>query len=185
MTTLVMLLRFMPEGLAATEIPADFQAIIFLKVLKFDRSLEARVKSDFTIGIVHIDGSESSKEHCKEIAGKFKEKIGSEKLHGKSVRLVEIAMPATADPAVVFDAKDLNALYVCKNMGEPASKLLLMAKEKKVLTYSDSRDYLDKGLSIGIKLESGKPKIIINKKVSDEMGASFDPRLLQLAEVLE
>jgi hypothetical protein len=164
-------------------VPANFQAIFFTKVLKYARNLEARAKDPMTIGYVYNPESEASKAHYGAMFPDFKKVLEQQKLASLGFKAIEVAIPngKSLDASISLDA-----IYLSPGLADAQLQSVVeAAASRKLFTYTEEESYFKKGIMLGIKLNEGRPQILVNKKVAESASVEFDARLLQVSQVIE
>ena len=59
------------------------------------------------------------------------------------------------------------------------------ARKSRIVTLTGIPAFVDRGVSVGIDLQGGKPRILINLQAARAEGADFDSGLLKLARIVE
>lgn len=143
-----------PVSAATQAAPAQLQSALILKLLPYYQNLGDK---NFTI---HVVGSE-------DIAKKLRENIGVQ--IGKAT-LVNVTTGDTPinGAAVVYIAKGADALN--------------WTQKNKVLSVSGDPNMVSQGVTLGISLEDGKPKVFLNLRTSKAEGADWNSAILKVAE---
>ncbi|MBU0650282.1 YfiR family protein, partial [bacterium] len=55
---------------------------------------------------------------------------------------------------------------------------------KKIMGVADKIEYVEQGLCLGIGVEAGKPKLIVNRQGSQDSGTNFSAQLLKLVKLI-
>lgn len=143
------------------KVPAKMQAALFKKIFLFDKTIKDQ--SDIKIYIVF---DEKSKNEKSEISKAFAEE------GIKSEAFTKAQFTANASECLV--------VYIAGNLIVSPD----IFTENKILSLSGNQDLVKKGdVSIGLALENGKPKILINKNQLINEKHEVSSQLLKLAEV--
>jgi hypothetical protein len=163
------------------DVPVRTQVPILLKVISFDRQLRARAPREVVVGVVMQGGYR-----------------GSVLAHGEAVAI--LATPgATVDGipvrVVTFDLDRLSIegmfantslthLYVTPLRAVDIGELAVRARAARVTTLASVPEYLTRGLSLGVGLRAGRPRILVNVRASRAEGAELSAELLKLADLI-
>lgn len=143
----------------ATKAPANVQAALFIKLLAFNKGL-ASVGS-FT---VYVLGDSA-------FAGELK------KAEGKKVGPLTLAK---VEEGAGLPGSAPHVLYIGdEGQFEAASKY---TQDNKILSITGIPDLVKKGVSLGVGIMGGKPKIFINLESSKAEGINWNPAILKLAQ---
>lgn len=155
---------------ATEEIPADFQANLFKKILLFDRSL---AKGD--VQKIAIPYSENGQGHAEALAAAF----------------VKVGIAANGIKAKTWSTDNVRALLADTSVVYVTHPLTAEANSycysKKKLTIAGEPTLVEAGhASIAItKKADGKPLILVNLKRLKNEGHEFSSDLLNLAKVID
>lgn len=138
-------------------VPATLQAALFKKIFAFDKTVQAKGSTD--VVILSSGGS------ADEIVSAFNSAgISTKVVSGNQV-------PSGA-----------NIVYVMPGVASPKQQ----CAQKKVLSISGVSSYAESGkVSIGLDVEGGKPKIIVNMAQLKAEGQELSSDLLKLAKVIQ
>lgn len=168
----------------SAQVPPDFQALLFYKVLNFDRTGAKRTEREFVVGVVYRSDRPQSKEHFEEVFSGFHQQLEDKVLFEKSIRVLALPVAKDANIETLIPLNSYHALYLCQDLAETFSEIVAVSRANKIITLSAAVEYLYEGVTIGVKLVGGKSKIIINKASTTGVGLNLDPRFLQLAEII-
>ncbi len=183
----VMALLFALSRAAAAEsmaFSAEIQVPLLLKILTYDRQLEAKAGTDLVIGIIHDPADRDSSKAADEIATTLY------KFAGKTVKrlpikyfLIEYTKPADLEAFV--KAKGINMLYVTPGVSRALPDIIKLSQARHLTTTTGVPDYVRKGVAVGIGERQNKPQILINLPASKSEGSEFDASLLRIATVVQ
>ncbi len=163
-------------------IPAKLQAAIFMKVLSYDSNLKARSPSNVVIAIV-TDAQTSGRKS--DIQSGF-EAIAGKSIQGKTVKITAIDFKSGDQLNKDVKAAGANILYVSKGAAEATINAVIgLANSNSVPVLCDAESLVRKGIAVGLTIESGKPKIVVNLKTAKQQGMKLSSKVLQLAKVIK
>lgn len=163
-------------------VPVDVQFSLFSKILTFDRNLPARVNDSLVVGLVYqkkFRGSLIVKNKAVEATPSLK------KMGGFNSRCVEIDISDAADLAKAISKNGVDILYIAPLRAVEMEKIAAASRARQTMTLTGVPEYVESGLAVGIGMQGGKPRIIINLPAAKAEGVDFDSRLLKLAKILK
>jgi len=143
----------------AQKAPPKLQAALFVKLLGFYTNLGS---GDFTI---HVVGAPAVAEQLKGHVGK---KVGKAKLSAIS----EGDGPPSNDAKVVY-------------VGASVKEITGFSQANKVLTITGEPKFVNDGVTLGVKIEAGKPKILLNLSSTKAEDVNWNPAILKVASTVE
>lgn len=153
---IVLIVLCISPVLAQRVAPARVQAKLFSKLLAFYTNLGTE---DFTI---HVVDAPSVAKELKKLVGT---KIGNATLGGVS----------SGSEAPENGAK---VVY----LGKKNESVIQFARQSKVLTITGNPSLVKQGVTLGLGLDRGKTKIMLNLSTSKEEGIVWNPAILRVAE---
>jgi hypothetical protein len=180
---LIAMMIFVFGSLAnAQGVPNNLQAAIFYKVLAYDYNIQSQPGSDITIAVV-IDGKTSGQKDA--IEAGFK-KIAGQKLGGKTVKIATINISNAGELDSMIASLGGDIIYVAEGSADSTiAKVIQIANQEKYATLCGSEQLTQKGLAIGLTVEDGKPRIVINLPASRSQGMKLSSKVLRLAKILQ
>ena len=160
-------------------VPSNLQAAIFYKVLAYDYNIQTKSGDEITIYVV-IDNKTTGQRDA--IEAGFK-KIAGQKLAGKTIKLAVITA-GELDDAIVSSSGEI--IYVPDGATDSTvTKVLQIARNNKHATLCGNEGLAERGVAIGLTVEGGKPKIVINLPASQAQGMKLSSKVLRLAKVIK
>lgn len=165
------------------ELPASLQIPLLLKVLTYDRQLEARSGGEVNIGIVYSPSDAASSQATTDVSGTLN------KFSGKTVKKLPISYWTVEFVSAerlesILEDKGINVLYISPGVERHLEAITRVAQSRGVTTTTGVPDYVRKGVAVGIGERRGKPQIYINLEASKSEGSEFDASLLRIATVV-
>lgn len=162
------------------EVPVAVQLPLLLKVMSFDRQLQARGAGGLVIAIAYQSGyheSASAKDGAVRAAG------GGRVIDGMPVSVVTIDLDREElGPALAHSRATL--LYVAPLRGVDLKQLTSVTRAARVSTLTGVMHYVELGLAVGVRLRGDRLRIVVNLAASRLEGAELTAELLRLADVL-
>jgi len=188
---LLFLILLMPVSSSAQQrqdvtqeaVPEEIQVPIFLKILTYDRSLEARVKDTIRIGILYFPGNDRSKKNKDAIIENLE--LNKDKtINGVPFSFMEIEFSTEKSLAEVIKEKRVNILYVTSDGSLAPKGISTITRAKKILTLTGRMDYVSQGISVGLGVKEEKPQVVINLPSARAEGSDFSANLLKVCKVI-
>ena len=147
----------------ATDAPANVAAAITAKLIAFEKNISGTAQ-DISI---YVMGDAA-------VAAEYKKAIG--KNIGKAtLKKVDSGdgVP-TSKPNILFVGKSANV-----------GKALEYSRANKILSITGIVDYVNKGVTLGVGVEGGKPKILLNLSSSSDEGLDWNPAIIKIAKTIK
>ena len=111
--------------------------------------------------------------------------LGNVKVQGLPVRAIAAALhrPPPAFSTAV-EAQGIDALYVSPGLDADVPAIIEVSRRRKVITMASRHEQVQRGLSLGVFADRGKPTIVVNLAAAKSEGAAFGSDLLRLANVI-
>ena len=160
-------------------VPENQQAAIFYKVLAYDYNLQSKSGNEVTIAVITDSKTDGRQKALLDGFNKLK----GRRLGGKRIKVIAVKLSGGALPS---DAAASDILYLPEGADEKTVDVVLsFAKQEKHATLGGSEFLAAKGCAIGITVEAGKPKVVINLPASLAQGMNLSSKVLRLAKVLQ
>ncbi len=137
--------------------PAQIQAALFVKLLAFHQGLAGQ---EITI---HVVGNDKVAAELKRVSGVA---VGTGKLGGVTAG----GIPPEKKPSAVY-------------IGDPArlEAATDYARKNGVITLTGLPELVPRGVSLGIGISGGKPRVLLNISASKDEGIRWDPTILKVS----
>jgi hypothetical protein len=165
-------------------VPVSVQYPLFLRILTFDRNLEARVGDEIVIAIVYQEKFKRSL-NVKDELVRVMDESPIKKIEDIPIRYVPIDIRDKTDLAKVVSKNKADILYITPLRTIQTETITAVSRDKKITTLTGVPDYVESGLAVGIGIKGEKPLIIVNLKGAKAEGVNFDSELLKLAKIVE
>lgn len=138
--------------------PLKIQSAIFLKLLAFVKDLDGG--GDIS---VHVIGNP-------EFADEMKKALGREIGKSKIVSVEETSELPSQRPSIIY-------------VGDPAKlgEIVAYTRSSKILSITGLPDLVSKGVTLGIGVAEGKPKILLNISASEKEGIVWNPAIMKIS----
>lgn len=163
-----------------SELSAQQQALLLLKILPYDRNLEARSPGVIRVGILSSPGRARA---VGQIEAALRQLSSTSALEPWAIEVVTVSHASPDQLRVELLERQLAALYLPPR--SPAlSGVLQLTRAQDVLTFSPDPDAVRAGVSVGLVVDGGKAGILINLASCRAEGSDFPANFLSLAEVV-
>lgn len=184
-TRQIFIFLFLIESLFAQELPPNLKALLMLKIIPYDRLMSEKVKSEtFNIGILRKINSDSKE--VKENIDNAVKNAGL-KILDKNVKSIIIDYKSPAELETFLKSNNIVAIYISSDLSGNIPEIISVTRKNRVLTFIGSgiKANLKRGVSVGLGVEGGRPKIYVNLEASKKEGCEFSSQFLNLAEIIE
>lgn len=169
----------------SVDVPVDVQSNMLLRTLGYDRAILKKDGDEVRIGILYNENNTESMKAF-EIAGDwlYEQKSAGRKIGNKNLKFTGMSYYNEAGLKSMIENLDVSVLYVTPGNEENLIAISNVANSKEILTFGGRRDYVAHGLAIGVEMEAGKPRVIINLANAKTQGADFKAEFLKVAKVV-
>ncbi|MBD3219762.1 DUF4154 domain-containing protein [bacterium] len=168
---------------SAQPVPEKTQLPIFFKLLTYDRVLWDDAPGRLTIGLLHRPEDERSQANLTAMIDVLTAST-SKTINGVPFDFLAIGWGPDGDLAARLDASDVDVLYVTDGHGDVLDQVSAASRRLGLLTLSARAAWVDDGLALGIGLDAGRPRIIVNLAAVEAEGHELDSRVLRLCKVV-
>jgi hypothetical protein len=171
------------SSVLALDAPAQLQVTILGRALGYEATLKERVGDSLMLLVLYRSGEYDSEQCSKQIFEVF----DGMKLtvQGMPLRAIRAAY-AGEDALRRAIAKDgLDMLYVCDGLQDAAPELARLGSMQHLVTIGASEGLVREGLTLGVSMRGGRPKILVNATRAKEGAIRFESGLLRLAEMVD
>lgn len=148
----------MSVTVSAADLPQNVQALLILKVL----GSEQKISEQADVSIYVKDAPQIGAE-LKKLIG---QKVGSGVL-------------SKVDTGTLVPTEKYSSIYV--GSAKDIDKTVDYTSSQDVLSLTGDQTLVDKGISIGMSAEGGRPKFILNLTASKNEGLTWKPSILSIA----
>ncbi len=165
-------------------VPVEHQVPIFLKILTFDRNLQARVGDEIVFLVVFQKQFRQSL-LVKQAWERRTSDLPVKTVEGISFRSVYFDLTGNIDLATVIAEQKPDIIYVAPLRAYDASSIFQLSRRNKILTMSGVQEHIQGGAAVGLELRASAPRIMINLDAARAEGADFSSQLLKLAQMVK
>ena len=165
---LALVLSSAPRALAEEMSNLDLASRIFLKILLLDRELASKTSYRVVVGVI---GSDAAHRAFSALRGHFLDQ-------SHDFVLADVVHYDSLDA----DSPRPTVLYV----GPDASpeEVTAFTRKNSVLSVTTVGEYLERGVSVGLTVENGKPRVVLNLLNSNREGLHWDSKMLKISRVV-
>ncbi len=171
------------RGQAYAQQPGQL-AVLFMRVLSYDRALKSRAGAELTVAVVYRSGDAGSEAVGSAVAAKLDEIRRRGAALGLPMRVVSMAY----GDASSFDSKlvseKASAVYVCPGLDDHIGQISAVTRKRSVLSVTATEEYVQGGLAVGLMPRSSKSMVVVNLPAAKAEGADLDSALLSIARVM-
>ena len=178
MTTAVLLRATATAG-QPMPVPVSVQWALMVKILSFDRNMKP---GKVDVGVLFQSELRSSVVTKDELMATMESAAQSV---GQRFHIAAIDIGRGHDLVKALDAESLDVLYITPMRAFDLAAITDWARKSRIVTLTGIPAFVDRGVSVGIDLQGGKPRILINLQAARAEGADFDSGLLKLARIVE
>ena len=166
--------------------PPALQGVLIAKMLGFEKRIDQTAfRGMITVGILY-DNSQNSKNDAENLATAF-EKIRNSDVKIKQYSVNCTLLPLTTDLNLKNELREIHASVLCAFLSSKNAKTVIqITRELKVLSIActDAEQNVFEGVSVGLGVEQGKSKILINTDSAGLEGREFTSSFLLLTTVV-
>ena len=164
----ILALSSAPPALADEMTNLDLASRIFLKILLLDRHLEEKTSNRIVVGVIGSDAAHRA----------FSALRGQRIDQSHDFVLAEVIRYESLDEV----SPRPTILYV----GPDASpeEVTTFTRRNSILSVTTVTGYLERGISVGLAIENGKPRVVLNLINSNREGLRWSSRMLKISRVV-
>lgn len=168
------------DQLSASE---EGQVLVFLKVMTYDRVLADADVETIHICVLYARGDSESEAAQDRVRQALADNAGKT-VNGKAYRFS--VLPFTSADALEekLRREDVHALYIARGLDRHLGSITAAARRRCALTMTGVPEYVSQGVSVGLALREGKPRILLNLSAVRAEGHAMSANLLRLCEVI-
>jgi hypothetical protein len=170
-------------GLRSEDVPYEVQAAILTRMLSYDRAMRARAGSTVVVGIVAKPDDRSSAQAQAKLA-KAILVLQSGRVPGLPITVVTAGYKDPADLTAWLAQKRVHVLYVEPALSKELKEIQDVCVAKRIVSVTPVRDFVERGLVVGIVRKGDRPGILVNLPAAVASGMDLDPKLLELSEII-
>lgn len=164
-------------------VPPVAQLPIYFKVLTYDRTLWDSPAPTLRIGLLHRLDSEDSRANLEAMITSL-EQSAHRTLNGLPFEYVTLTWSQPEDLARQLSGADLDVLYVTAGHGNFLERVSGHTRALGVLSLAGAAGDVGRGLSVGLSLEDGRPRLEVDLGALAAEGHQLDARVLRLCKVV-
>jgi len=181
----VLLVLLLASPLASEEmaLAAELQIPLLLKVLTYDRNLEAKAGRELAIGIVYDPGDRDSALATDQV-GSTLFRFGDKTVKALPIKYYTIEYTSPADLQRFVKQRGISILYVAPGNSRNLPELVRLSQGLGLTSATGVPEYVRKGVAVGIGVGQDRPQILIKLVAAKAEGSDFDASLLRIAVII-
>lgn len=160
----------------------EIQFSRLMKTLVFERNLKSRTGDRLVLGILYKPSVPESEKSRNEIVRLVKS--SSRTIQGNLLTVVSVEFSQGADLGEACERMGVDVMFITPMRSIDLKSITEVSRKKKIVTLTGVPEYASSGVAVGVEMELGRPKLIINLPQAVAEGCDFDSRLLKMARVL-
>lgn len=169
---------------AAEELTPRKQALLFLRVLVYDRNLKARAGNELRVAVAYHANDPVSEQERTALVTAFEEVSQEVVAAGLPVRVVALPYHDAPDFESRLAAARPAALFACIHLVPIVKSVARSTRLHHVLSATGSREMTEAGLAIGLVGRGKRAAVLVNLPAARSEGADLDAALLAISEVM-
>ena len=184
----VLLLCFAAGPAHAEEPPWPHTALhiqILMRALTYEHNLHRLVSDEVRVGVVFDPSRPLSVDGGAAVVRLLEEEARKRTFLKRRVVVVGVPLPAGEERLTRILGAGFAAVYLTPSLtAKDVQRIVHATRKLKVITMTGVGRYIWSGVTLGVVLRKGRPRILLNYPASLQEGANFSAQLLQLAEVI-
>ena len=159
-------------------------ATFLARLLAYDSNLKARARGSVGIAVLYRGQDKAAASAGEAMTAAVKT---LELTRILDLPIAVYGVPADSAQALteVIQSRGIDTVIVCSQLVEQQPWILSVSEKNSAITVGLTSAQVRSGIAVGVYLESGKSKILINLPASKRAHAAFSPDLLRLSEVIQ
>lgn len=181
-TTMILVFGGMGGEQGGALVPANLQAVLFSKILSFDRNLANRPGARLEVVVLYQPEFPESQRMAENFSTAFRQ-AGLTDIAGRPLVVAMVPFTRLDDLPAALAGHSAEVIYIAPLRAVNVRRLTA-AMGARSRTISAVRGYVEDGAAIGVELRAGKPHIVVNLNAARAQGMDLSAQLLKLAEVI-
>jgi hypothetical protein len=157
-------------------------AIIF-KALTYDHNFKDRYDYAVRMGIVGYSRNKKSMIVAKEVIKSIESKP-NQRMKGLEIQAVPLFTKEAKNLKTMIEENEINLLYLSPDLQGLETAVFELSFRNEIPVVTGERTHVHEGAAMAVIKQDGKPRILVNPRVSVKQGIDFDARFLRLAEIV-
>jgi len=160
--------------------PAAVQGQILVRLMLYERRFVKRAPNEVVVLLLQKAGNSDSINAVGQMQKVLRD-IGV--INGMPIRSEVLTFGTAADLAALCQAEGASVVYVTPGFHGDAGAIAKALVGSEVVTFSAVEDYVADGITVGINVVAGRPKMSINLTQARLQGLDFASSVLNLARI--
>jgi len=191
LVSIIIIFIFSGSGFHSEEterpLSSDIQAALTLKILLYDKNLDASIRNS-TVGVgICYKNTEKSKTCLDEMIVSFEKlKTKGLKIRDYDIKFYPIMLSSADALRNELVQNSVNVLFISCGISD-VRDIIAITQEQKILSVVGNfpGELVAKGVSIGLTIKNGKPSILLNLESSIKEGRGFSAQFLSLVSIVK
>jgi hypothetical protein len=159
-------------------------ATFLARLLAYDSNLKARAKGGVGIAVLY-NGQDKASATAGEAMTAAVKTLELTRILDLPIAVYGVPADSVQGLTEVVQSRGIDTIIVAAGLVEQQPWILSVSEKNSALTVGLTSAQVRSGIAVGIYLESGKSKILINLPASKRARAAFSADLLRLSEVIQ
>jgi hypothetical protein len=160
----------------------DDETRILLRAISFDRALATRAGAEVVVSVVY-DARATNGERERDGRVQAFRKLSDRTIAGLPMRVIssDCSPPARIDEAL----RGVDIVFLTRGAKDCVRAVTAATRKLRIASLASERALIEQGVTIGVTIESARPKLLVNLRASKAEGLDLTSQMLQLAEVIK
>jgi len=172
-----------PRSARAEDLPPRSHALLLLRVMAYDRNVRQRAGSTLTVVLLSQPGDRGSEQRTSALREAFESVAREVVVEGLPVRVKVVPYRGLAGLEEELDSLHPILIQLDPELAPALPDIIALTRRRGVTT-AGSRAMAAAGAAVGVAAQGGRATLYVNLAGARAEGASFDPALLELCEVI-
>lgn len=155
--------------------------VLMLKALTYDQNFGSHGSGEFVVLFVHGSGHQRAAEEVLNAVAELK----GTRIQGRPLRFIKAELKDASALRALTQEEQVAAVVALPGLPAHAvTSLAEVARAQRIYTLTLEPSFAEKELAVGVISNKGRMQLLINLSAARQVGASFEPTVLQLAKVL-
>jgi len=161
----------------------SIQIPILLKILTYDRTLMSSPPPTLEIAVVHEAGDTASERNRDALLDTF-DTYADKTIRGIPFRVRSLAFRSASQLTQELRASGVHVVYVTAGHEENLEAITHATRATGALSVNGTPGFTERGLSVGVEIESGQPHIHVNLESLRAEGHDLRSSVLRLSQIV-
>jgi hypothetical protein len=164
-------------------LPVEVQAPLMAKILSYDRALPSRSGAAVNIAVLYQGGFPDSRTLGRELLRTFEHRAFAS-IAGRTATYHPLVYESPQQLRDFLATHGIHVLYLTPLRAVDAEVVIRVAQAEAIATFTPVREHMRAGAAVGLVLQEGRPRMLVNVKAARAQGMDLSAQLLRLAEIV-